>query len=135
MNYTNNEIIKYLKDYGIKPSNIRLKVLKFLLENRVHPSADDIYTKLIDEIPTLSKTSIYNTLNLFVENGLVKELYLDDKESRYDINTSPHGHFKCIKCQRVYDFPIVEEPSFNLDGFVIKSKSINYYGICKKCNM
>jgi len=134
MNFTNEEIMDFLKDNDIKPSNIRLKVFRYLLNYRIHPTVDDIYNSLIDEIPTLSRTSIYNTMNLFKEKGIVNELFLNEKEIRYDINTKLHAHFKCEKCGIIYDFPIVENSNNGLKGFVIKNKSINYYGICAKCN-
>ena len=137
MNYTNEELIEYLKKCQIKPSNIRIRVLKFLLMSQTHPTADDIYNSLIEEIPTLSKTSIYNTINLFLEKGIVNGLSLDQKELRYDTNTSFHGHFKCDKCGNIYDFPItINFPTKDeLKGFVINNKDVFFYGICKKCNI
>lgn len=136
MNYTNEELIEYLKKYHIKPSNIRIRVLKFLLMSQTHPTADDIYNSLIEEIPTLSKTSIYNTINLFLEKGIVNGLSLDQKELRYDTNTSFHGHFKCDKCGNIYDFPVtINFPTKDeLKDFVINNKDVFFYGICKKCN-
>lgn len=133
MNLTNEEMIDFLKNKDIKPSNIRLKVLKYLLNNITHPTVDDIYNRLSNEIPTLSRTSIYNTMKLFKEKGIVNELSLNEKEIRYDINTNFHGHFKCEKCGMIYDFPVTESLD-NMEGFVINSKNINYYGICAKCN-
>ena len=133
MNLTNEEMMDFLRNKDIRPSNIRLKVLKYLLNNITHPTVDDIYNRLSNEIPTLSRTSIYNTMKLFKEKGVVNELSLNEKEIRYDINTNFHGHFKCEKCGMIYDFPVVES-SDDMKGFVINNKSINYYGICAKCN-
>lgn len=136
MDYTNEELIQYLKKYDVRPSNIRIKVLKFLLMNRSHPTVDDIYKGLIDEIPTLSKTSVYNTLNLFLEKKIVTGITVDEKELRYDINTSLHGHFKCEKCGFIYDFPIIIDfpNKEQLEGFEISNKDVFFYGTCKKCN-
>lgn len=134
MNFTNEEMIGFLRENNIKPSNIRLKVLKYLLENRIHPTVEDIYKGISNEIPTLSRTSVYNTINLFRERGIVAELSLNEKENRYDINTKLHGHFKCEECGNVYDFSIVESFTRGLEGFTINKKSINYYGICSNCN-
>lgn len=133
---TNEELIECLKKHDIRPSNIRIKILKYLLENKIHPTADDIYKGLINEIPTLSKTSVYNTMNLFLEKGIVVDLALDQKELRYDINTNFHGHFKCDKCGNIYDFPIlINFPTKDqLEGFVITNKDVFIYGTCKKCN-
>jgi len=78
MNLTNEEMIDFLKNKDIKPSNIRLKVLKYLLNYITHPTVDDIYNRVSNEIPTLSKTSIYNTMKLFKEKGIVNELSLNE---------------------------------------------------------
>ncbi|CCQ94625.1 Fe2+/Zn2+ uptake regulation proteins [[Clostridium] ultunense Esp] len=136
MGYTNEMIIDYLKKHDIRPSTIRIKVLNYLLNNRIHPTVDDIYKNLIEDIPTLSKTSIYNTLDLFLEKGVVKVLALWEKELRYDIDTNLHGHFKCEKCGKVYDFPISSNilSQNKLEGFKINDKNIHLYGICKECN-
>lgn len=136
MDYSNEEVIDYLKKHHIRPSNIRIKVLKFLLKNRIHPTVEDIYKSLIEEIPTLSKTSVYNTLNLFLEKGIVVGIALDQKELRYDINTNFHGHFKCNKCGIIYDFPImISFPNKDqLEGFEITNRDVFFYGICKECN-
>lgn len=126
---------KHLKEYEVKPSTIRIKVLQYLMDNRVHPTVDDIYIFLIDDIPTLSKTSIYNTLELFLEKRIVNIITIDDKESRYDIDTTTHGHFKCEKCGNIYDFNInsARLDEKEISGFIIKNKKIYYEGICKKC--
>ena len=64
---------------------------------------EQIYTVLHKEIPTLSKTTVYNTLNTLIDAGLVKLITIDENETRYDIDTTTHGHFKCESCG-IYDF-------------------------------
>ncbi|MBE6083137.1 MULTISPECIES: Fur family transcriptional regulator [Tissierellales] len=135
MKQNTEQIKKYLKEHNIKPSTIRIKVFDFLLNNRIHPTIDEIYNNLINEIPTLSKTSIYNTMELFLKNNIVKLIKIDEKETRYDIDTSLHGHFKCESCGKIYDFKI-EGKDLNekgIEGFKINSKNIYYYGLCNKC--
>ncbi|NLW22580.1 MAG: transcriptional repressor [Tissierellia bacterium] len=133
MDLNNGEIMDYLREKDIKPSSIRIKVLKYLMDNQIHPTVDDIYKGIGDDIPTLSRTSIYNTVNLFKQNGVVVEINLGEKESRYDINTKPHGHFKCEKCGNIYDFPLPENLNKKLSNFTINRMSINYYGLCPDC--
>lgn len=126
---------KYLKEHDIKPSTIRIKILQYLKDNKYHPTVDEIYKELIEDIPTLSKTSIYNTLELFLEKNIVNLVSIDDKESRYDIDTSAHGHFKCEICNKIYDFNIntsnISEE--DIKGFIINKRKIYYEGICKDC--
>ncbi|HPK44931.1 MAG TPA: transcriptional repressor, partial [Spirochaetota bacterium] len=60
----------YLESKGISPSYQRLKILEYLDQNRSHPTVDEIYSALLPLIPTLSKTTVYNTVSLFVQQGL-----------------------------------------------------------------
>lgn len=126
----------FLKLHMIKPSFQRIKIFDFLNHSVSHPSVDDIYQALISEIPTLSKTTIYNTLNIFVENKIVDAITIDNGEMRYDINDEGHGHFKCCVCDKIYDvdldFDMHAQPG--LDGFKIDSRKIYFKGTCKYCN-
>ncbi|WP_026893644.1 Fur family transcriptional regulator [Clostridiisalibacter paucivorans] len=133
MNKKNTD--KYLIEHGIKPSYQRLKIFEYLLEHETHPTVDEIYKYLSNEIPTLSKTTVYNTLNLFIEKGIVTVITIEEKETRYDANTSMHGHFKCRQCGNVYDFhtDLSYMDSDSLDGFKVEEKHIYFKGICKKC--
>ncbi len=133
--YTTDELKDMLRKRGIQPSFHRIQVFKYLLENRIHPTVDNIYRTLNKEIPTLSKTTIYNTLNLFAEKGLVEILTIDEREARYDIETSPHGHFKCVKCGAIYDVWDVKVgfDKKQLKGFDIGSVHVYIRGVCKNC--
>ena len=94
---------QYLQQYNIKPSVQRTAVINYLFNNRTHPTVDEIYLALSPAMPTLSKTTVYNTLNLFVERGAVRTLVIDEKNARFDIDTSDHAHFICKKCGKIYD--------------------------------
>ena len=63
-----------LLDHNIKPSMQRIAIMQYLMEHPIHPSADDIYTALSPSMPTLSKTTVYNTLKLFSEQGALREM-------------------------------------------------------------
>ena len=122
-----------LKEKGLRPSVQRIKVLKYLLENKTHPTVEEIYENLKGEIPTLSKTTVYNTLKLFLERGLIKLITIELNETRYDANLSLHGHFKCKICGKIYDFSIKNLEIEELSDFLIQDKNVELTGICKKC--
>ena len=130
-----NSVILKLHKAGIKPSIQRVAVMEYLIANPVHPTAEQIFNKLYQQMPTLSKTTIYNTLRLFVENGLVQMLSIDERNVRYDADVSEHAHFKCTKCGRLMDVPIkhFNAEIVNCTGFVVTSYQLYYSGICKKC--
>lgn len=69
---------------NIKPSFQRMKIFEYLVKNNSHPTVDEIYKEVVSEIPTLSKTTVYNTLNLFIEANILKGLSIEDNEVRYD---------------------------------------------------
>lgn len=129
------DITNKLKNNNIRLSHQRLKVLEYLDRNRVHPTVEQIYNGLYDEIPTLSKTTIYNTLNTLTEVGLVRSITIEDNEVRYDIRTDAHGHFKCKTCGKIYDFEVNLDSCEikGLNGFRIHTRDMYFSGVCPKC--
>ncbi|NDP21316.1 MAG: transcriptional repressor [Paludibacter sp.] len=126
----------YLLKFSIKPSVQRTAVMEYLMNNRTHPTIDEIYLALNPTMPTLSKTTVYNTLDLFVEKGAVQALVIDDKNARYDVDISSHAHFICNSCGKVHDIFNVSPTLFQLpvsDKFTIQSVEISYSGICNSC--
>lgn len=135
MKITFEDLSKELKNKNIRLSHQRLKVLEYVANHKCHPTVDQIYNNLHNEIPTLSKTTVYNTLNALVEAGIVRLINIGDNESRYDINTENHGHFKCESCGSIYDFEINIDSfdSKDLNGFKINNKDVYFKGICPRC--
>lgn len=129
------EIKEILKKKGIKPSIHRMKILEYLMKNHTHPTIDVIYKDLVVSLPTLSKTTVYNTLNLFVENKIATAILIEGNETRYDVEEYPHGHFKCLSCNKMVDFPIdYSKLGLEILGD-IKIEEILFYvkGTCEKC--
>jgi len=128
-------IANHLNANNIKPSVQRIKIFEYLYNNKNHPTVDNIYCELADEIPTLSKTTVYNTLKLFIENGITSALTIDGNETRYDAIMKEHAHFKCNECGHIYDVEINDLKLRNsqLAGFEIGETNIHLIGKCKKC--
>ena len=124
-----------LKEKGLSLSHQRLKVLEYLSSHHCHPTVEQIYLSLVEEIPTLSKATVYNTLKTLVEIGVVKELQIENNEARYDIITDFHGHFKCEQCGKIYNFNIdLNNAGFSgLNQFLIKQKDVYFKGVCPDC--
>lgn len=132
-----NNIDVYLREKGVKPSYQRKRIFEYMMNNHNHPSVNDIYEALIHEIPTLSKATVYNTMNLFLEHKLIEVLPIDSNEARYDVfNPEEHGHFKCDVCGKIFDVNIkihVGELSDDLKGFHVAQEIYNFRGTCKEC--
>ena len=137
MREENIDISKYLSENGVKVSFQRMKIFEYFVNHRNHPTVNDIYEEVIQEIPTLSKTTVYNTLNLFVEKGILDLIIIEETEARYDWSECVHGHFKCEICKEVYDIgteiSIIEKEIPDLKGFKINEYHICFKGICPKC--
>ena len=124
-----------LTNLNIRPTYQRINILEYLYLHDSHPDVEEIYNYLSPIIPTLSKTTVYNTLKLFVESNIVEEIKIKNTEIRYDLKTTPHGHFECKKCGDIYNFNLVFDnlKSDDLKNFVIDNKSVYFSGICPKC--
>ncbi len=124
-----------MTQHGIRPTYQRLVIYRYLNEMRNHPDVDSIYLNIIDDVPTISRTTVYNTVHLFVKKGLVKEISVPGSQSHYDIIERPHHHFICKKCGRIFDLP--GECCFHSTGFVnghkIEEMEGYFMGICEKC--
>ena len=127
----------YLLNFNIKPSVQRLAIMDYLLTHKTHPSIDDIYLALCDDIPTLSKTTVYNTLKLFVEHGAAQMLTIDERNTNYDGDISNHAHFFCRQCGKIYDLPAPAESdqvkNMQQEGFDVGEVHLYYKGICPSC--
>jgi len=125
----------FLAGKGVKPSYQRLKILEYLIEKHDHPSVDTIFQALCGEIPTLSKTTIYNTLSLFTDKGIVSSLTVVNNELRYDLMHEPHAHFQCTRCQQLIDIPL-ETDLFMTETIAdhqVNEILITFKGLCKDC--
>ncbi|WP_265821205.1 Fur family transcriptional regulator [Geovibrio ferrireducens] len=135
MKNTNENTAAELAEKNIRPSFQRVRILAYMKENLCHPTVEKIYHDLHTEIPSLSKTTVYNTLNLFVEAGLVRVLNIEDNETRYDIVMKSHGHFKCESCGEIFNFRINLDDfaADELGGFRINDRNVYFKGICPAC--
>ncbi len=124
-----------LSSKEINPTMQRIKIYEYLYGNKSHPTVDTVFVNVHKEFPTLSKATVYNTLNLFVEKNLIQEISIEGNESRYDYNLTNHGHFKCKTCGSITDFKITKNVlnDTNIKGFRAEEQHIYIKGVCKDC--
>lgn len=94
-----------LRDHGIRPSAQRVAVASFVLHAEDHPSADQVWNTVKRTFPMLSRATTYNTLNLFVRKGLLRQLDLAEGRVVFDPNTERHHHLIDEDSKRIYDIP------------------------------
>ncbi|KAF0201033.1 MAG: hypothetical protein FD170_3065 [Bacteroidetes bacterium] len=97
-------IIRRLNEAGLKITPQRVAVMQTLCKLRMHPTAEELFAEVSKTIPGLSPTTIYNTLDTFVEKGLIKRVKTDADVMRYDAITEHHHHLYCAVSDRMEDY-------------------------------
>jgi Fe2+ or Zn2+ uptake regulation protein len=116
------EVAELLRERGIQPSAQRVAVAKYVLFTDEHPSADRVWARVRSRFPMISRATVYNTLSLFAERGLVRELHLSRDSVVFDANTDAHHHFIDEETGRIYDIPwgkVTMRKFPKVDGFEI----------------
>ena len=116
----------------------RRRVLERLKGVTSHPTAEEVYGMVKEEIPNISLGTVYRNLNLLRERGEVLELASGKEASRWDGCPSPHYHFTCQTCGRVYDVPLpyraaIDQEAAKSTGFTILHHHIDFVGRCTRC--
>ncbi len=128
-----------LAEKGIKPTYQRLRILEYMNKNmKQHPTVEMIHEELLKDIPTISLTTVYNTLNTFLAKGLVDGVTITGTETRYDLDVSSHHHFLCKHCGKIVDIEVqcayAEGEKTVVRGNKIEEVHGYFKGICKECS-
>ena len=119
-----NATLNYLTAHNVKPSVQRMAVMEYLLDHRTHPTADEIYLALHRKMPTLSKTTVYNTLKILTGKGAALQLTIDEKNC-------------CTRCGKVYDMVLnnqhLEGNAIIPNGFQPEEVQLYFRGCCQEC--
>jgi Fur family iron response transcriptional regulator len=102
---TREQVARRLRDHGITPTHQRIEIAFVLFERQEHLSADQILAAVNARCDETSKATVYNTLHLFRERELIREVVVDPSKVFYDPNTSPHHHFYDVVTGRLTDIP------------------------------
>ncbi len=102
---THNEICELLGRYDIGPTQQRIKIAQVLCAHPRHMSAEQVLEEVNQERACVSKATIYNTLNLFVAKGLVREVIVDPTKIFYDSTVHSHHHFYNEETGQLADIP------------------------------
>jgi len=123
-----------LAQKGLRSTRQREHIFAILLHKRDHPSADEIYARARDGMPSLSLATVYNCLETLVDCGLVRQVNIEREPSRYCPNLAEHAHFHCKKTGRVYDIDLPEDFMDDLKtvlppGYTVDDIELSYHGI------
>ncbi|MBI5612078.1 MAG: transcriptional repressor [Gammaproteobacteria bacterium] len=101
--YTQEELTALLQRHGINPTAQRLEIARLLFARAEHVSAEDVFMLVNTAATPVSKATVYNTLGLFAERGLIREVIADPNKVFYDPNTAPHYHFYDVATGQLTD--------------------------------
>jgi Fe2+ or Zn2+ uptake regulation protein len=123
-----------LKKAGIQPSSQRLAVAAYVLHTEEHPSADHVWQRVKDALPMVSRATVYNTLNLFVEKGLLRQFVLKEGHVVFDPKVERHHHFIEEETGRIIDVPwnAVRVSAADVPGFEVSEYQVIFRGKRKR---
>jgi len=133
------ELFEVLHKAGLRVTPQRIAICDLLTHSEDHPTANDIYTQLKTQYPSLSLATVYNTLDVLVGVGVVNVLgSIGDDRVHFDANLYPHINLGCLTCHKIVD--TVSDCVNELDaeitqrsGFKIQGSRILYVGYCPQC--
>ena len=124
-----------LREKGVVPTVQRVAIWEYLQSRSDHPTAEEIYEVLSVDFPSLSRATVYNTLELLWKLGEIQQLIIADRRAHYDPNPNPHHHFYCWRCGRLLDVevtcPFAERGQ--VEGNRVEAVQACFYGTCSDC--
>lgn len=106
-----------------------------------HPTAEQIYDKIHQDNPSISRSTVYRNLNVLLENKIIKKIKILNGPDRFDYIDKEHFHVICNKCGRVFDFMYIfkqqelKELIYSQTGVMTNVDSMTLYGICEECKL
>lgn len=128
-----------LEQSGQRSTKQREHIYALLLEKRNHPTADDVYARAKEEMPTISLATVYNCLETLAETKLIRQVNFEREPTRYCPNLTKHAHFYCRESGEIVDVELSDqliEELMNVlpEGFSAKHIEISYDGACAECH-
>jgi len=121
--------------YRLTPQ--RRQVYSILLQQRDHPTANEVFLRVKQVMPDISMATVYNCLDALVECGLVRQVNLDRSATRFCPNMEPHCHFFCEKCGRIFDIDFDPQSMHTEvpipEGFKVSRFGLALRGTCARC--
>ncbi len=120
---------------GFRFTPQRQHVYSVLLEERDHPTAEQVFIRAKREMPDISMATVYNCLDALVRSGVARQVTVDRGATRFCPNMREHCHFYCDTCESVFDIDLADEPSGIAlpKGFKAARFEIAIHGVCAAC--
>jgi Fe2+ or Zn2+ uptake regulation protein len=129
-------IKRSLDSSGLRCTPQRYAVMAFLMEHHGHPTAAEIFEAVNRADPRSSRATTYNNLRDLVEAGLVREVAVEGRAARFDVNGLQHHHFICDRCGNVEDlawFDVPKPAPGSLGERIVRGSEVIFRGFCTEC--
>jgi len=132
------KVTNLLREKGFKVTPQRLAIYKILTMTKEHPSAEMIFSQLQPSYPTMSLATVYKTVDILREIGMIQVLNAGEDSFRYDADTSDHPHVRCMECGRVDDLNDIDFSDFvdavaKTTSYRLTGQQFYFYGVCPDC--
>jgi Fur family peroxide stress response transcriptional regulator len=132
------QLVERLHQVGLKATGPRLQILAALVHNRTHPTVEQLYQTLRQEYPSLSLSTVYQTLETFLRTGLCRRVTNIDDRLRVDGTPQDHDHAICRQCGTIFDIdrqhcPLPPAPDYLPQDLMVTGLRLEYEVICVAC--
>jgi len=133
-----DNLMRFCRELCIKPTHQRTEIYRELMATEDHPNAETIYGNVKKRIPAISLDTVYRTLRLFEQKGIISRVSAAGESMRFDGNTKRHHHFICVECGKVRDFYSDDFNNLVAPAEVAKlgkvgSVHVEVRGVCNTC--
>ena len=131
-----NVVKSSLEGSGLRCTAQRYAVMAFLMDHTGHPTAAEIFEAVNSVDPRCSRATTYNNLRDLVKAGLVREVAVEGRAARFDLNGMRHHHFICDRCGTVEDvewYDVPQPASRSLGKRIVRECQLIVRGLCGKC--
>ena len=131
---------RYLQQRGLKSTRQRWVIVDAFFELHGHHSVEEVWAKVREADPKVSVATVYRTMKLLTESGLVQGRNFGDGQTRYEpaVGRQHHDHLICTGCGTIIEFEndrieVLQDAVARRHGFLVKSHKMELYGLCKSC--
>ena len=131
-------LLDQIRQSGLRVTPQRRAILELLANDDSHPTAEQVYQRVLAVMPDVSRTTVYNTLGELSDLGELTPVHdVSEGGQRYDTNSEAHRHLYCVECHSLIDIdPDFEGMSLSPEeasGYRILSRQVTFHGICPDC--
>jgi Fe2+ or Zn2+ uptake regulation protein len=131
-------LLEQFRQKGLRITPQRRVILDLLVNDASHPTAEEVYQRVLAVMPTISRTTVYNTVGELIDLGVLTPVHnLNAEGQRYDTNTDMHHHLYCVACHKLIDlacdFEGLRLSDEQTSGYQILNRQVTFYALCPDC--